>query len=53
MSIEYIYIDRIAIQLITIIANYIMKEKYFINDLDNDIVLIVSKSRYINNLLSY
>jgi hypothetical protein len=50
---ECICTDGTAIQLMTIIAGYIMKEKHFINDLDDDIVLAVSKSGYTNDLLSY
>jgi hypothetical protein len=49
---ECICVDGTAIQLMIIMASCIMKEKHFINDLDDDIVLAVSESGYTNDLLS-
>jgi hypothetical protein len=50
---EYICTDGTAIQLMIIIAGCIMKEKHFMNDLDNDVLLAVSESEYTNDILSY
>jgi len=52
-SIECICTDGTAIQPMIIMASCIMKEKHFMNDLDDDIVLAVSESGYTNDLLSY
>jgi hypothetical protein len=36
-----------------IIASCVMKEKHFMNNLDDDIILAVSESGYTNDILSY
>jgi hypothetical protein len=53
MSIECIYANGTAIQPMIIIASCILKEKHFINDLDDEILLATSESWYTNDLLSY
>jgi hypothetical protein len=53
MSIEAINITGKSINLIIIIPGIIIYQKHFDNNLDNNILFAISKSGYINNILSY
>jgi hypothetical protein len=50
---ECICADETDIKPMIIMAGQLMKEKHFTNDLSDDILLAVSESGYINDLLSY
>jgi hypothetical protein len=50
---ECICADGTAIQPMIIMAGCVMKEKHFMNDLENDVLLAVSESGYTNDMLSY
>jgi hypothetical protein len=50
---ECICADGTDIEPMIILAGALLKEKHFMNDLSDDIMLGVSDSGYINDLLSY
>jgi DDE superfamily endonuclease len=50
---EYICADGTDIQPMIIMAGSVMKEKHFMNNLDDNILLAVSESGYTNDILSY
>jgi DDE superfamily endonuclease len=52
-SMECICADGSAIQPMIIIAGCVMKEKHFMNNLDDDVLLAVSETGYTNDMLSY
>jgi hypothetical protein len=50
---ECICADESDIDPMIIMAGQLMKEKHFMNDLSDNILLVVSDSGYTNDLLSY
>ena len=50
---ECICADETHIELMIIMAGQLIKEKHFMNDLNDGILLAVSESGYTNDLLSY